>query len=128
MHLDYHQATGVARIIGDDGRTIATHVGYAGRGPGLNNPDAESVRGVGPLPQGSYRIGPPMVHKRLGPLAFPLSRVGGDLYGRSGFFIHGDNRRRNRTASSGCIVLDRPARELIDLYDVTLLHVHTEDD
>lgn len=36
-----------------------------------------------------------------------------DMMGRSGFFIHGDNRYGNRTASHGCIILPRKARDEI---------------
>jgi hypothetical protein len=32
------------------------------------------------------------------------------MFGRSGFFIHGDNQAMNHTASEGCIILPHAAR------------------
>ena len=34
-------------------------------------------------------------------------------HGRSGFWIHGDNAQANKSASSGCIVLDKRSREFV---------------
>ena len=88
--------------------------GYSGRSIGLNAPDAQHVPGVGPIPRGDYRIDEPRRHVRLGPLALPLVPVlQGLMGGRSGFYIHGDNRHANRSASSGCIILERSVRALI---------------
>jgi hypothetical protein len=33
-----------------------------------------------------------------------------EMFGRSAFFIHGDNPQLNHTASDGCIILIRPLR------------------
>src|SRR5215469_14959261 len=33
--------------------------GYSGIGIGKNNPEAENIEDVGPIPQGIYTIGPP---------------------------------------------------------------------
>ena len=41
----------------------------------------------------------------------PLTPVGHDALGRSGFFIHGDSIKGG--ASHGCIVLPRPVRLFI---------------
>jgi hypothetical protein len=35
------------------------------------------------------------------------------MFGRSDFYIHGDNPALNYTASEGCIILARPIREQI---------------
>jgi hypothetical protein len=35
------------------------------------------------------------------------------MFGRSGFFCHGDNPAENQTASDGCIVAARPIREIV---------------
>lgn len=86
--------------------------GYAGRGYGLNNPDAETQQGIGPIPCGHWRIGPARDHENLGPMVLPLHPV--TYRGpRTAFFIHGDNPAMNRTASRGCIVLNRATRLLI---------------
>ena len=95
----------------------AQHVGsgYSGHGTGLNNPSAQNQPNIGPIPQGHYKIGPahqPLDH--LGPLALPLyPDAANTMFGRFGFFIHGDNPQMDHTASDGCIVLSRPLREAI---------------
>jgi hypothetical protein len=35
------------------------------------------------------------------------------MEGRDGFLIHGDNKLGNRSASHGCIILDRVTRQKI---------------
>jgi hypothetical protein len=92
-----------------DGRWVAR--GYSGRGEGRNNPAMEAVRGVGPIPAGRWRIGPPRTSTRTGPHIMDLTPIGHDAHGRSAFQIHGDNATGD--ASSGCIVLPRAYRERI---------------
>lgn len=124
----YDQRTGSFIIYGDvdDGgiqRALYGAQGYAGRGVGKNNPDAEHQRGVGPLPVGRYDVVGPSNHERLGPFVFRLQQVEGPTYGRSGFFIHGDSRKNPGEASSGCIILSRHARDAIARFDVRTLEV-----
>lgn len=92
-------------------------LGYSGRGLGRNNPDAESVPFVGPIPRGYYTIGAPECVNTSGPhgpFVLPLTpRPGFDLHGRNGFLIHGDSIPHPGTGSEGCIVLPRPIRTLI---------------
>jgi hypothetical protein len=73
----------------------------------------DHVPNVGPLPRGLYRIvGEPFIHPHCGQYCLRLEPdAANQMYGRSGFLIHGDNGKG--TASEGCIVLARPARELI---------------
>lgn len=87
--------------------------GYSGRGAHINRPSSDHLRAQGPIPVGRYRIGLPRNHPVLGPFALPLIPEGHDAKGRTGFYIHGDNALRNRTASSGCIIISRPARERV---------------
>jgi hypothetical protein len=96
-----------------DGDLIAT--GYSGHGEGLNNPALEADPGVGPIPAGTWRIGPPEPHPNLGPLAMPLTPLGHDAHGRSAFFIHGDNAEVDHSASHGCIILSRLTRMSISV-------------
>lgn len=102
-----------------DGQWMAR--GYSGRGEGRNNPAREAVRGVGPIPAGRWRIGPPRSSVRTGPHVMDLSPVGHDAHGRSAFQIHGDNAAGD--ASSGCIVLPRTWREMISASGIRMLEV-----
>lgn len=131
MSLSFEQTTGKlwhgALFLG---------VGYSGHGPGLGNPAMEKVVGVGPIPRGLYRIGAPKSPPdHLGPLAMPLVPIvlvgadgltdvqrrdlgaaiaAGFPYGRSAFFLHGDNALMNHTASDGCIVAGHLIRLTVD--------------
>ena len=105
----YQQSTG---RLTRDGELIG--IGYAGFGEGQNNPAMQHVRDTGPLPRGVWRILPPQDPVRtLGPLALPLEPVEGEMFGRDDFLIHGDSTARNRTASTGCIVLSMEVRQKI---------------
>jgi hypothetical protein len=88
--------------------------GYSGHGDGLNNPEMQNVRNVGPIPQGTWTIGSPVdPPDHLGPLAMPLTHVSGDEFGRDDFFIHGDNAAGNHSASDGCIIMSHTIRQQI---------------
>ena len=103
----YQQSTG--HFTDADGNLVG--VGYSGNGQGLNNPEMQAVAMHGPLPQGGYEIGPASTDPKLGSLAMALSPSAGQhMFGRSGFFIHGDNQAMNHTASEGCIILPHAAR------------------
>jgi hypothetical protein len=39
------------------------------------------------------------------------------MYGRSGFLIHGDNSKRDNSASQGCIIVGPDARNKISIGD-----------
>lgn len=85
--------------------------GYAGHGEGLNNPAMTNVHNVGPLPVGKYKIGQHEEGLSVGKFALPLTPdPSNEMFGRSGFFIHGDNPEMNHSASDGCIILGRPLR------------------
>jgi hypothetical protein len=85
-------------------------VGYAGTGPGRNNPEWQHVRSTGPLPVGLYEIGKPVDDDKLGPYVLWLTPDRKNkMHKRSGFAIHGDNAKGD--ASRGCIILDRVSRE-----------------
>ena len=104
-HLEYDPATGRLYAYNGPGDPVWSVSGYAGHGAGLNNPELSHVPRVGPLPEGCYRIGRPERHPRLGPMALPLKPFRNALFGRSGFYIHGDNRKGDKSASQGCIVV-----------------------
>lgn len=98
----YRQATGLLDYNG----LLLGH-GYSGHGKGLNNPAMQQAIGVGPIPQGLWQIGPwEDIHPRLGPcIAHLQPAITTNAYGRTGFFIHGDNKKLDRSGSDGCIVL-----------------------
>jgi hypothetical protein len=96
-----------------NGRIIAT--GYSGCDDGKNNPSMQAVHEVGPIPQGNWIIsGPPRNTERHGPYVLTLNpAIGTNAFGRSGFLMHGDSVTACGTASKGCVILPRNAREQI---------------
>ena len=57
-------------------------------------------------------IGRPYDDPKLGPIVMSLTDSGEDeMFGRDGFFIHGDNARHD--ASHGCIILGPLLRKMI---------------
>jgi hypothetical protein len=82
--------------------------GYSGAaGLSKNNPIYESVKNVGPIPEGEYTIeGPPFDTPTHGPFVMRLiPKPTNKMYGRSGFLMHGDSLRAPGTASEGCIIM-----------------------
>lgn len=111
MAWTYQQSTG--QLTDPNGNVVAT--GYSGHNGGINDPSQQSVPNVGPLPQGNYTIGPahtPPDH--LGPVALPLyPDPANEMFGRFGFFMHGDNQFMNHTASDGCLIFPLVVREQV---------------
>lgn len=111
----YEQNSG--KLFDNSMRHIAT--GYAGgncgKNPeGVNNPSMQEVRKIGPLPVGKYCIEDPVEHPHLGPFAMPLKPYPDNvMFGRSGFYIHGDSVKNPGSASEGCIIMNRITREKI---------------
>lgn len=109
MAIFYAQATGHIEI---NGSMIG--VGYSGHESGLNNPDAEAIPDVGPIPRGEWRIARwDDHHGDKGPQVAVLEPVGHDAHGRSGFLIHGDNAALDHTASHGCVIAARTIRDAL---------------
>ena len=90
-------------------------MGYSGRQPdGKNQPNKQSEHNIGPIPVGSYRIGPPIDTMTHGPFVMPLSPdPDNQMFGRDGFLIHGDSVVHPGTASEGCIILARDVRQKV---------------
>lgn len=108
----YSQATGKLQ---HDGVVIG--LGYSGNSSGLNNPEAQDLEDVGPIPQGSYVIAPPHADEKLGPVAMRLDPAhANQMFGRGDFLIHGDNEQMNYSASKGCIILPHAVRTVIAEY------------
>jgi Protein of unknown function (DUF2778) len=107
MTWTYSQSTGE---VAENGATTGT--GYSGIGAGLNNPLLQDTPDVGPIPQGNYTISASFNDPDKGPDVMNLAPdPTNQMFGRSGFMIHGDNSAMNHTASWGCIILDRELRE-----------------
>jgi hypothetical protein len=104
----FEQATG--DLLDPSGNKVAT--GYAGRDAGKNNPDMQDVKGIGPLPRGTYYACAPADDRVVGAYAMRLTpSVNNDMFGRNSFFLHGDSVEHPGLASHGCIVFPRALRE-----------------
>lgn len=109
----YEQDTG--NLYNPDGAFVAT--GYAGgdggkQPDGVNNHELQEVHSVGPLPCGVYSFGFPIEHSQLGPFAIPLQPgPDNEMFGRSGFYMHGDTPAMNHSASDGCIIMPISVRK-----------------
>lgn len=108
----FEQSTG--KLYSKVGVCVAT--GYAGgncgKNPeGKNNPSMQGSKAIGPLPQGVYTIGTPVMASKLGPFAVPLVPDAANImFGRGGFYCHGDTTPPGN-ASEGCIIMPRAIRE-----------------
>ena len=114
LRLVYEVASGLLFLGDNQDRLVNVALGYSGTPEARNDPDRQDEKGIGPIPVDEWHIDSPVHHPRLGPQTFGLTPAKGvEVYGRSGFYIHGDNRRGNGSASSGCIVLDRRSRDFV---------------
>lgn len=108
----YKQSTG--ELLDPTGQHVAN--GYAGgncgQNPeGVNNPKMQDMKHIGPLPVGKYDLGEVIAESHLGPYVIPLiAHPENEMYGRSGFYMHGDNAKLNKSASEGCIIMPRIVR------------------
>jgi hypothetical protein len=124
MSWTYVQSTGV--MLDAQGKALA--IGYSGADQCKNISADQNVHGLGPLPVGSYTIHPPVDTMTHGPYVLwltpdPLN----EMFGRSGFGIHGDSIVNPGTASEGCIIMPRFARERISESGDNTLKVVAED-
>lgn len=135
-HHRYSQSTGRWVLVKDDGTEQFIGQGFAGNDyrpdtnpqglKGLNAPDMDNVKCVGPLPRGWYTIGKPVTHKTLGPVCMFLQPdAANDMHGRSAFYIHGwaTNPAKKWQSSEGCICLPNIARVAISASGFTRLEV-----
>ena len=113
--LVYYQSTG--EIKDPTGALVTT--GWAGKGIGKNNPKLQDEVGIGPLPQGLYRVGEwePM-RPGLGPMVARLVQIEGETFGRSGFYFHGaaTDPLHYGQESKGCIVVNHVGRVQVKLH------------
>lgn len=104
----YHQSTGEMFH-----NTEPRGKGYAGGMTNKNNPSRQHVRGLGPIPQGTYRIDDKTTSK--GPLTLVLIPYpSNNMFGRTAFRIHGERVKGvPGWASEGCIILPPTLRREI---------------
>ncbi|MFP2466954.1 tlde1 domain-containing protein [Pseudescherichia vulneris] len=107
MGWKYEQSTGKMY---QDGVLIET--GYSGALTNKNNPERQHVKGLGPLPRGTYNIAGHSASK--GPVTIILEQTSGETFGRDDFRIHGDHIHGPAGyASAGCIILSLSTRRAI---------------
>lgn len=103
--------------------TVPVYHAYSGKGAHRDNPDATAFPRSGPIPVGLYRALAARDHPTLGPVAIPLEpHPCTQTFGRSGFYIHGDNGRGDFSASEGCIIVQRSARIAVEPGDVIAVY------
>jgi hypothetical protein len=109
----WRQATGeLLQQIDDNLLSDVIATGYSGMGDGKNDPTKQGVGDVGPIPRGAYTIKDPVDEPSL--CTLPLTpNPSNNMYGRSGFLIHGDSVQAPGWASQGCIILGLDARKKI---------------
>ena len=112
------QTTGQLTQVDSGGNSTNAGAGYSGHGDGVNNPASQNVPNIGPIPQGTYTIGPQQSNTTGSGTHLPNSmrltpQNGTNTLGRAGFLIHGDNSRGDRTASHGCVILNPTIRNRI---------------
>ena len=111
----FEQSSGT--LYGPRGNFVA--VGYSGgdggkQPDGINNQVMQNKHNIGPIPAGLYQMQAQIYTSRIGPCAIPLSPdPRNKMFGRSGFYCHGDNSKVNRSASDGCIIMPRAARDAL---------------
>jgi hypothetical protein len=107
----YNQLNG---NLSHEGELVGT--GYSGHPPHVNDPDAENVHNVGPIPTGEWEFGEAVQHPVLG-WALPITPAPGtETFGRSGFWCHGDeiSHPGERLASDGCMIMALAIRQAIN--------------
>lgn len=88
---------------------------YSGR-PGYWNDSAnESMNRRGPIPRGTYTIGPAFNHPHTRAYTMRLTPfIENQMYGRDAFMIHGNSGAHPTLASDGCIILNLQGRIAIN--------------
>ena len=115
----YQQSTGNLYSEGNNPSAVSlVGSGYSGAVGSQNNGALESLGSLGPIPAGNYTIGAQGTYVTNSGTVLPgamtlTPKPGNWPYGRSGFLIHGDNRRGNRSASEGCVILGPSLRNMI---------------
>lgn len=117
--ITYQISTGV--LVRDN---LVLGQGYSGQPGCKNDPSKCNVHDRGPIPPGGYTIGTPRDTETHGPFVLPLiPKETNEMFERTGFLMHGDSITHPGTASHGCIVVSRAAREAVHATKDTELEV-----
>ncbi len=98
--------------------------GYSGAPGYVNKPDGQGKKDLGVTPAGTYTIGEVIVDREdargMGPNCIKLNpdpataeRIRAMGRDPDTFYIHGDNGRKDQSASQGCIIMGNEYREPI---------------
>jgi hypothetical protein len=110
MSWTYHQSNG--ELYDSAGDLIGT--GYSGSPIGKNDPADQDIADVGPIPCGDYTIGEPFNAVDTGPYSMDLSPAPtNEMFGRSGFRMHGDSIAHPGCASEGCVIMPPEVRQAV---------------
>lgn len=121
MAWTYEQASG--RLTDPNGNLVG--VGYSGASQWKNNPNAQTLKDRGPIPEGTYTIGSVIEYTAVhGPFVLPLEpSPANQMWGRAGFLCHGDSVVAPGTASEGCIIMSRDVRDQVNASSDKTLNV-----
>jgi RHS repeat-associated protein len=114
----YSQSTGRLTHVDPTGNVTNVATGYAGIGTGVNNPALQNVASTGPLPQGSYTVGPQKTNVTSDGHRLPASMrlipdTSNQMFNRAGFLIHGPHANDQHNSSNGCPIFPRQVRDQI---------------
>ena len=112
--LKYEQSTG--KLFDATGKLLGT--GYSGKDPHKNNPAAEGIEDLGPIPRGVYKLtameettaehGPYVIV--LAPDDATRAKILALNRQPDTFRIHGNSLLHPGAASAGCVIQPRPVR------------------
>ncbi|MHB8734264.1 MAG: tlde1 domain-containing protein [Terriglobales bacterium] len=92
--------------------------GYSGAPGHVNNPADVALKGLGPIPPGTYTVSDPYTDPEKGPLCFRLTPDPSNvMYDRGSLLIHADNASKPpQHSSEGCIVAPHQVRQAVADY------------
>jgi hypothetical protein len=107
MPWKYKQSTG--RLYRPNGQLFSQ--GYSGKGEHENRPESQNIANQGPIPRGTWHMVDIFDSNVTTSRAIKLSpSINTNTFGRSNFQIHGGALSGAHTASTGCIIVDNPAK------------------
>jgi hypothetical protein len=108
-----------ANVNGSNFPDCACGFGYSGAAGYLNDQMFQDYRFSGPLPAGTYTITEIYNDPRRGASTCVLTpAASNEMFGRSGFLIHGDTTPPSHSASDGCIVTPLWVRQQFEVNDI----------